>query len=162
MNAVKEGKVLAICISLEKGTPKKEIDEAKFKIDHGIVGDAHAGNWHRQVSLLSNERIEGFKESRKEISKDIDVNKIIVPGIFGENLVVSGIDPATLPIGTKLQFNEVVLELTQIGKECHSGCVISQITGQCIMPVYGTFSKVIKEGTIRKGDTFTIISESES
>lgn len=136
------GRVRAICISERKGTQKMFVEEANFIINHGIEHDAHAGNWHRQVSLLAYETIADFNEQGAEV-KD---------GAFGENLVVEGIDLTTLPIGTKFTCNEVELELTQIGKECHTRCGIYYKMGSCIMPTDGVFAKVLKGGMIRVGD----------
>lgn len=140
------GKVMAVCISEKKGTQKKNIHEAKFIEDFGIEKDAHAGKWHRQVSLLSYEKIEAFKAKGAPVED----------GAFGENLIVSGIDFKTLPIGTKFVCNDVVLELTQIGKECHSGCEIYKIMGDCIMPREGVFTRVLHGGVIREGDELVI------
>ena len=122
------GKVLAVCISEKKGTQKRNVGSAVFVEDWGLEGDAHAGKWHRQVSLLSSEKIEAFR------ARGADVED----GAFGENLVVEGIDFAKLPVGTRFRCGEVVLELTQIGKECHNGCAIFQKMGECIMPREGT------------------------
>lgn len=108
------GKVIAVCTSEKKGTQKTSVPEIDVRKDWGIQGDAHAGKWHRQVSLLSYEKIEAFRARGAEIED----------GAFGENIIVQGIDFATLPVGTKFACNDVVLELTQIGKECHSGCAI--------------------------------------
>lgn len=141
------GKVIAVCTSPAKGTQKKNIGRAVFIEDYGIEGDAHAGKWHRQVSLLSHDKIEAFRKRGAEVSD----------GAFGENLVVEGIDFKTLPIGTRFQCNEVVLELTQIGKECHHGCEIFQKMGDCIMPREGVFTKVIKGGVIQVGDILNIL-----
>ena len=123
------GKVIAVCTSPEKGTQKTNVGAATFITDWGIENDAHAGHWHRQVSLLSHDKIEEFR------AKGADV----ADGAFGENLVVSGIDFRILPIGTRFQCNDVLLELTQIGKECHSGCAIYKAMGKCIMPREGVF-----------------------
>ncbi|KMZ55145.1 MOSC domain-containing protein [Dorea sp. D27] len=141
------GKVIAVCKSSAKGTQKTNVGEAAFLEDYGIEGDAHAGKWHRQVSLLSHDRIEAFRKKGAEVAD----------GAFGENLVVEGIDFKTLPVGTRFQCNEVVLELTQIGKECHQGCEIFQKMGDCIMPREGVFAKVIKGGVIRTGDMLEIM-----
>ena len=143
------GTVLAVCISEKKGTEKKNIGSATFIADWGIENDSHAGKWHRQVSLLSHDKIEAFRARGAEV----------VDGAFGENLVVSGIDFRTLPIGTKFRCNDVVLELTQIGKECHSGCAIMQKMGECIMPREGVFTRVLHGGVISVGDTLTIMKE---
>lgn len=143
------GNVIAVCTSPAKGTQKTNVGTAKLIEDWGIEGDAHAGKWHRQVSLLSWDKIEAFRARGAEVRD----------GDFGENLVVSGIDFRTLPIGTKFQCNDVVLELTQIGKECHHGCQIFQKMGECIMPHEGVFTKVLHGGTISVGDTLKIVEE---
>ena len=142
------GKVLSINISDKKGVVKHPIEEATFKIDHGIVGDAHADNWHRQVSMLG---IESF--ARMEVSEGI---KLPV-GSFAENLTTKGLELFTLPIGTKFKIGETIQELTQIGKKCHTGCAISQLVGKCVMPKEGIFTKVLKEGIIRPGDSIEIV-----
>ncbi len=146
-NKVK-GKVESLNISPKKGTKKFEVEEVVVEVDHGIVGDAHAGNWHRQISLLSLD----------SINKMIELG---VPdlqfGSFAENISMSGFELFTLPIGTQFKFKEVVLELTQIGKKCHSGCEITRQVGQCIMPKEGIFAKVIKAGKIKKGETIEVI-----
>ncbi len=140
------GNVLAVCISPKKGTEKKNVGSARFIEDWGLENDSHAGKWHRQVSLLSHDKVEEFRARGAEVEH----------GAFGENLVVSGIDFRTLPVGTHFVCNDVELELTQIGKECHSGCAIFQKMGECIMPREGVFAKVIHGGTISVGDTLTI------
>lgn len=140
------GKVIAVCISEKKGTQKTSVHEAQFIKDWGIEGDAHAGKWHRQVSLLSAEKIQAFKERGADIHD----------GAFGENLVISGFDFSSLPVGTVFQCNDVILRMTQIGKECHHGCAIYQQMGDCIMPREGVFCEVLNGGTIREGDTFSI------
>ena len=143
------GKVIAVCTSEIKGVQKKNIHEGHFIEDFGIEGDAHAGKWHRQVSLLSYDRIQEFRARGAQVED----------GAFGENLVVEGIDFKTLPIGTKFRCNDVVLELTQIGKECHHGCAIFQAMGDCIMPREGVFTRVLHGGTIREGDNLEIMEE---
>lgn len=143
------GNVIAVCTSPAKGTQKTNVGTAKLIEDWGIEGDAHAGKWHRQVSLLSWDKIEAFRARGAEVRD----------GDFGENLVVSGIDFRTLPIGTKFRCNDVVLELTQIGKECHHGCQIFQKMGECIMPHEGVFTKVLHGGTVSVGDTLRIVEE---
>lgn len=140
------GIVKAVCISEKKGTQKKDVGKVRVIEDFGFANDAHAGKWHRQVSLLSYEKIEEFKARGADIEF----------GAFGENLVISGYDFRKLPIGTKFQCNDVVLELTQIGKECHHGCQIFQKMGDCIMPREGVFCKVLKGGNIQTGDLFMI------
>lgn len=141
------GRVMAVCTSPAKGTQKQDVGQAVFLEDFGIEGDAHAGKWHRQVSLLSYERIEEFRRRGAEVAF----------GAFGENLVVEGIDFKTLPIGTRFRCNEVELVLTQIGKQCHHGCEIFQKMGDCIMPREGVFTKVEKGGEIKVGDMLEII-----
>ena len=141
------GKVIAICTSPAKGTQKTNVGEAVFIENFGIEGDAHAGKWHRQVSLLSYDKIEDFRKRGAEVAD----------GAFGENLVVEGIDFKTFPVGTRFQCNDVILEMTQIGKECHHGCEIFQKMGDCIMPREGVFAIVIRGGTIRTGDILEVI-----
>lgn len=141
------GRVMAVCTSPAKGTQKQDVGQAIFIEDFGIEGDAHAGKWHRQVSLLSYEKIEEFRRRGAEVAF----------GAFGENLVVEGIDFKTLPIGTRFRCNEVELVLTQIGKQCHQGCEIFQKMGDCIMPREGVFTKVEKGGEIKVGDMLEII-----
>ena len=136
------GVIKGICISEKRGTAKYEIEEAILVKDWGIQGDAHAGHWHRQVSLLSYEKIEEFRKK----GADIEL------GAFGENLIVSGYDFRNLAVGTRFQCGDVVLEMTQIGKECHSHCEIYKRMGECIMPREGVFAIVLHGGTIRKGD----------
>ena len=138
--------ILAVCISEKKGTQKHPVPQAQCKIDHGILGDAHAGNWHRQVSLLSQERIDAFNQRGAGV----------VPGAFCENLVVEGIDFRALPVGTLLRCGDVLLEMTQIGKECHSHCEIYQKMGDCIMPREGVFARVLEPGSIAVGDEMTL------
>lgn len=143
-------KVIAICKSEKKGTAKKMIAETKLIEEFGMEGDAHAGKWHRQVSLLALEKIEAFNK------KGGDVNF----GDFGENLVISGIELNKLPVGQRLTVGETELEVTQIGKECHSKCEIFYRVGQCIMPTNGVFTRVIKGGKVKVGDE-CILLESE-
>lgn len=139
------GKVIAVCTSPEKGTQKTAVAEGNFIEDYGIEGDAHAGKWHRQISLLSYDKIEAFRQRGARVEN----------GAFGENLVVEGIDFSALPVGTRLACGNVVLEITQIGKECHHGCAIFQQMGDCIMPREGVFAKVIRGGKICPGDEMT-------
>ena len=142
------GKVTAICISEKKGTQKKNIHIGEFIADFGIKNDAHAGNWHRQVSLISKDKIDEFNERGAKVDD----------GAFGENLVVEGIDFKSLPIGTVFQCNDVILELTQIGKECHSHCEVYHRVGDCIMPREGVFAIVKQGGSISEGDDLIIVS----
>ena len=140
-------KVLAICISKHKGTLKNEVSEANFIEEFGIEGDAHAGKWHRQVSLLAFEKIDDFR------NKGGNVDFVA----FGENLVVDGIELHKLPVGQQLQVGEVLLEVTQIGKECHDKCAIYYQVGECIMPKNGIFTRVLKGGKVKVGDQCTLI-----
>ena len=140
-------KVLAICISKHKGTLKNEVSEANFIEEFGIEGDAHAGKWHRQVSLLAFEKIDDFRNK----GGNVDF------GAFGENLVVDGIELHKLPVGQQLQEGEVLLEVTQIGKECHDKCAIYYQVGECIMPKNGIFTRVLKGGKVKVGDQCTLI-----
>lgn len=140
------GIVKAVCISEKKGTQKKDIKEAVFIEDFGIEKDAHAGKWHRQVSLLSYDRVEEFRQRGANIDD----------GAFGENLLVEGMDFKTYPIGTIFKCNDVLLELTQVGKKCHSECEIFYQVGDCIMPREGVFTVVLHGGIIRAGDELTV------
>ena len=140
------GKIVAVCISEAKGTPKRSVGSARLIADWGLEHDAHAGKWHRQVSLLSYEKIEEFR-ARGAAVED---------GAFGENLVVSGIDFRALPVGTRFACGEAELELTQIGKECHNGCAIYKTMGDCIMPREGVFARVLRGGTISAGDELIV------
>ncbi len=140
------GKIIAICTSDVRGVQKQPRDTAWLDKDWGIRGDAHAGHWHRQVSLLAAEEIAAFNEKGAGVQ----------PGAFGENLVVEGIDLRRLPVGTLLQSGDVLLELTQIGKECHNHCAIYQKMGDCIMPREGVFARVIQGGKIAVGDEISV------
>lgn len=140
------GKIIAVCTSERKGIQKHDVHTAHFSVNWGIDGDAHAGRWHRQVSLLSADKIEAFNQRGANV----------VPGAFGENLVVDGFDFRALPVGTLLRCGDVLLEMTQIGKECHSHCEIYKKMGECIMPHEGVFARVITPGTISVGDEMSI------
>lgn len=146
----KTGKVIAVCISENKGTQKTEVPSIKLVPDWGIEGDAHAGKWHRQVSLLALEKIEAFRER----GADVDF------GAFGENIIAEGFDFRALPVGTRFRIGDALLELTQIGKECHSHCAIYHQVGDCIMPREGVFTVVIEGGTVKAGDTIELIEAS--
>ena len=143
------GKVRAVCVSSARGTEKENVESANFAAEHGIQGDAHAGTWHRQVSLLSQDKIDAFNERGAEV----------LPGAFGENLVVEGFDFRSLSVGTLLRCGDVLLEITQIGKECHAHCAIYHKMGDCIMPREGVFCRVIEGGVIKPGDTIDIVEE---
>lgn len=142
--------ILAINTSEKKGVIKKPVAEALLIENHGIEGDAHAGNWHRQVSLLGQESVD------KMIAKGLDH---LTPGVFAENITTEGIILYELPIGTVLRIGETEHEVTQIGKECHTGCEIKEITGDCVMPREGIFTKVLKGGWIRPGDLIEILEK---
>lgn len=145
-----KAEVLAVSISKTKGVKKENIPEGIFVENHGLKDDAHAGDWHRQVSLLAMESIE------KILAKGLDV----APGDFAENLTTIGIDLPSLPVGTKMKVgDEVLMEVTQIGKKCHSGCAIFEQIGDCVMPREGIFTKVLKGGKIRKGDSIVLIEQ---
>ena len=145
------GKVIAICTSPAKGTQKTRIEEGTFIEDFGLEGDAHAGKWHRQVSLLSFEKFDEFQKKGAEIDY----------GAFGENILVEGFDFRTIPVGTRFRCGEVLLEVTQIGKQCHSGCEIFKIMGDCIMPREGIFTRVLHGGIIEEGDEIHIEEETD-
>lgn len=142
------GKIIAVCISERRGTQKKEVEQARLIENYGLEGDAHAGNWHRQVSLLSYGKIREFNERGADVG----------PGAFGENIVADGFDFRSFPVGTRFSCGDAVLELTQIGKECHSHCEIFKKMGECIMPTEGVFARVLQGGVIRKGDELELVS----
>ncbi len=136
------GRIKAVCISEKKGTAKKNIKTARLIQNHGLENDAHAGNWHRQVSLLPYEAVTAFRKKGAQVED----------GAFGENLLVEGFDFKAYPVGTIFTCNEVVLEITQIGKQCHSECEIFHQVGDCIMPREGVFARVLHGGTVSVGD----------
>ncbi len=137
--------VLALSISTDKGTPKTNVTTARLREHWGMEGDAHAGEWHRQISLLADESIAKIR------ALGLDVP----PGGFAENITTRGIDLLSLKIGDRLRVGEAELEITQIGKECHSHCAIYQQTGDCVMPREGLFARVLKSGLVRPGDAIT-------
>jgi MOSC domain-containing protein YiiM len=140
-------KIVSLATSLKKGTRKTRVDELLLVEDHGVEGDAHAGPWHRQVSFLASEQISGCVE------RGLDVDF----GDFAENIASEGVDWKTLPIGTRVELgDEVLIEITQIGKECHKKCAIFYQAGDCIMPREGVFGRVLKGGTLRVGDAIRI------
>lgn len=142
-------KVISVNISEKKGIPKRSVEKAYFEVNHGMVGDAHAGSWHRQVSLLG---IESFEKVKKMGMSELEV------GSFAENITTEGIILYELPIGMRIKVGDTVMEVTQIGKECHAGCAIREISGDCVMPREGIFTKVITPGWIKAGDKIEIIS----
>ena len=141
--------VISVNISEKKGEQKHPVREIQLKLRHGIVGDAHAGDWHRQISLLAEESVDKMRSLLPELQ----------PGVFAENINTRGLDLKSLPIGTRLRLGETVVEVTQIGKECHSDCAIKKATGKCVMPTEGIFAVVVKEGTVRKGDPIERLEE---
>ncbi|KDR95426.1 MOSC domain-containing protein [Peptoclostridium litorale DSM 5388] len=143
----KTGKVISINISETKGVVKNPIQEGFFKENHGLEGDAHSGEWHRQVSLLG---IESFEKMR---AKGVELN----PGKFAENLTTEGIVLYDLPVGTQLKIGDTLQEVTQIGKQCHHGCEIKKLVGDCVMPREGIFTKVIEGGVIKAGDSIEVL-----
>lgn len=142
-------KVLAVCISEKRGTKKSEVPFIDIKKDYGIIGDAHAGNWHRQISLLACESIDKMRNLGIELAY----------GDFAENIVTQGIVLNRLPVGTRLSVGDAVLEITQIGKTCHTDCEIKRRVGKCVMPSEGVFAKVIKEARIMPGDMIIVESD---
>ncbi len=143
-----KGKIEAISVSKKRGTKKANVTEAELKTDFGIVGDAHADNWHRQISLLAIESID------KMIAKGADV----VAGDFAENITTRGIDLNSLSLGSKLKLGETAeVEITQFGKKCHNRCEIFHLVGDCIMPREGIFAKIIKPGIIKPNDTIEVL-----
>ena len=144
--------VTSVNISEKKGTAKHEVPEIQLRLRHGIVGDAHAGDWHRQISLLAEESVDRMRGLLPQLK----------PGAFAENINTSGIALKSLPIGTRLRIGETEVEVTQIGKECHNDCAIKKAAGQCVMPTEGIFAVVVREGTVRAGDPIEITGEEEA
>ena len=143
-------RVVSVNISEEKGTPKHPVESVTLKLRHGIVGDAHAGDWHRQISLLAEESVDTMR-SACPIPLD--------SGVFAENINTRGLDLKNLPVGTHLRIGETEVEVTQIGKECHGECAIRKAAGTCVMPTEGIFAVVRREGVVRPGDAVEIIRE---
>jgi MOSC domain-containing protein YiiM len=140
------GTVVAVCISERKGERKTPVASGELRPEHGIVGDAHAGDWHRQVSLLAQESIDKMRRM------GLDVHA----GDFAENITTRGIDLPALPVGSRLTVGATLLEVTQIGKECHTRCAIYHQAGDCVMPREGIFARVIRGGTVRAGDSVNL------
>jgi len=141
------GTVRAVCVSDARGVQKRDVGSAVLQLGWGVEGDAHGGDWHRQVSLLSYDKIQQFNEKGAGVGY----------GDFGENVIVEGIDFSALPPGTRLTCNEAELAITQIGKECHTRCAIYHKMNDCIMPREGVFARVTREGRISAGDTMTAV-----
>ncbi|KAF0217262.1 MAG: hypothetical protein FD174_3370 [Geobacteraceae bacterium] len=144
---MQQGTVVAVCMSLNKGERKTPVEQVQLQENHGIVGDAHAGDWHRQVSLLAIESIEKMR------ALGLDVTT----GDFAENITTQGIDLPSLPLGTRLAVGETLLEVTQIGKECHTRCAIYHQAGDCVMPKEGIFARVVHGGMVRPGDNIELL-----
>jgi cyclic pyranopterin phosphate synthase len=145
---LQQGEVAATCISVEKGTRKKEMESIQLVQGLGIEGDAHAGAWHRQVSLLAEESVDTMRGRGLEL----------VAGDFAENILTRGIDLKALPLGTLIELGEAVVAVTQIGKKCHNDCEIKRQVGMCVMPTDGIFSVVVKPGTVRPGDVIRVLA----
>ena len=142
--------VLAVCISEVRGIQKHPMEEAELRENYGIVGDAHAGDWHRQVSLLSQESVDTLQEK---------IAMRLKPGDFAENILVGGMRVYELPVGARLRIGTALCEVTQIGKECHQDCAIRRAAGDCVMPRQGIFVKVLQSGTVKPGDGIDIVGE---
>ena len=141
--------VISVNISEKKGVRKHPVPEIRLKLRHGIVGDAHAGDWHRQISLLAEESVDTMR-SASPVPLD--------SGVFAENINTRGISLKSLPVGARLRIGQTEVEVTQIGKECHSDCAIKKAAGRCVMPTEGIFAVVVKEGAVRAGDEIEVLS----
>ncbi len=146
------GKIVAVSISKEKGERKTPVAFVELRENHGIVGDGHAGEWHRQISLLAMESIHKMQKLGLDVGA----------GDFAENITTEGIDLVSLPIGTRLALGEALLEVTQIGKECHTRCAIYYQAGDCVMPKEGIFAKVLQGGVVRCGEALTRLLDDQS
>ncbi len=142
--------VLAVCISEKKGVQKHPVEEGILRANHGLVGDAHAGTWHRQVSILGTDSVNKLQEK---------ITLKLKPGDFAENILVEGITVYRLPVGTRLRLGTALCEVTQIGKECHFDCAIRKAAGDCVMPREGIFVRVLEDGVVRPGDSLTVLEE---
>lgn len=142
------GTIIATCISDKKGIQKRVVPSVELRVGLGVVGDAHAGNWHRQLSLLAEESVDQMRGLGFDLP----------PGAFAENVLTRNLELKTLPVGTVLRAGTALLAVTQIGKECHSDCAIKQAAGRCVMPTDGIFAIVLKDGTIKPGDPIAIES----
>jgi cyclic pyranopterin phosphate synthase len=142
-------KIVAVCISDRKGICKHAVAQLELQVGLGIVGDAHGGNWHRQVSLLAEESVDAMRASGLELA----------PGAFAENILTRGLELKTLPVGTVLRAGTALLAVTQIGKECHNDCAIKKAAGKCVMPTEGIFAVVLKGGALRPGDPIGIAED---
>ena len=140
------GIIVAVCVSDRKGVQKRPVSEIALRVGQGVVGDAHAGNWHRQVSLLAEESVDELRGLGFDLP----------PGAFAENLLTRGLELKTLPVGTVLRAGTALLAVTQIGKECHNDCAIKKAAGRCVMPTDGIFAVVLKNGAVKPGDTIEL------
>lgn len=136
------GEVIAVCTSAEKGVRKQSADSIELEVGIGVVGDAHSGAWHRQVSLLPNEAVDELRQVLPNLKA----------GDFAENILTRGLDLKSLPVGTVISAGEALLAVTQIGKKCHNDCEIKRLVGKCAMPSEGIFTVVIRGGEVRPGD----------
>jgi MOSC domain-containing protein YiiM len=143
---MEQGRVVAVCISQSKGERKTPVDQVVLQEKHGIIGDAHAGDWHRQISLLAMESIAKMQALGLQVTT----------GDFAENITTEGVNLVSLPIGSRLEVGETLLEVTQIGKECHNRCAIYDQAGDCVMPKEGIFAAVVRGGIIKTGDRITL------
>jgi len=146
---MQSGEVAAICVSCKRGSQKKKVDSAMLIAGWGIEGDAHAGNWHRQVSLLAVESVEKIRRMGVEVG----------PGSFAENITTRGLNLTVLAVGQRLRIGEAELEITQIGKDCHSRCAIYEQAGDCVMPTEGVFARVHKGGLVKTEDRIDLLTE---
>ena len=142
--------IRAVCISEKKGEQKHPVEEIQLRPHHGIVGDAHAGAWHRQVSLLARESVDCLQEK---------VSIRLLPGAFAENILCEGLTLCRLPVGTRLKIGTALCQVTQIGKECHADCAIRRQAGDCVMPREGIFAVVLEEGTAKAGDLVEVLPD---
>ncbi len=149
---MKKGKVVAVCVSKKKGTPKKDVGSGVLEVDWGLQGDAHAGKWHRQVSLLAWESIDKMRAQGLNVKQ----------GSFAENITTEGVELHTLPVGTRMRLGSALVEVTQIGKICHDRCAIYHLAGDCVMPREGIFVKVLEPGEIKTGDTIEVLDEDKN
>jgi MOSC domain-containing protein YiiM len=140
-------RVVAVCLSKNKGERKTPVETVELRVEHGVVGDAHAGEWHRQVSLLAEESIDKMRLRGLSVGA----------GDFAENITTRGIELPAIPVGTQLSVGEALIEITQIGKECHSPCAIYRQAGDCVMPKEGVFARVVRGGVVRPGDAVEIL-----
>ena len=146
-NTNRKGEVLAVCTAQRKGIRKRDVGQAELRPDWGIVGDAHAADWHRQVSLLAWESIEKMRA----------VGLNVGAGSFAENITTAGLSLVDLPVGTRLRLGQALVEVTQIGKECHDRCAIYYQAGDCVMPREGIFVRVCEGGLVSNGDTIEVL-----